>query len=81
MVKLNEKTRVSLQFNNFYAILVSVITFAVVVSGWYININSKLENIENHLISLEKKWDNIHKDVVQNHDDIIVLKGFAGMIK
>lgn len=77
MVKLDEKTRVSLQFNNLYAILVSIVTFAVVVSGWYVNINNKLENIQKTLVSIEKNFKGMHADVVQNHDDIIVLKQLA----
>ena len=74
MVKLDEKTRVSLQFNNFYAILVSIVTFAVVVSGWYTSINNRLENIENLLTKMNKNFEGIHKDVVMNHDDILVMK-------
>jgi hypothetical protein len=81
MVKLDEKTRVSLQFNNFYAILVSIVTFSVVVSGWYVSINNKLTNIENTLAKMDDNFSSIHKDVVQNHDDIIVLKGLAERLK
>lgn len=77
MVKLDEKTRVSLQFNNFYAILVSIVVFAVAVGGWYNSINHKLVNIEKSLARIEKNFDGIHADVVQNHDDIIILKQLA----
>lgn len=81
MTLLDEKTRVNLQINNVYAILVSIVTFAVVVSGWYVGINNKLTNIEKTLTKMDSKFSNIHQDVVQNHDDIIVLKGLAEQLK
>jgi len=85
MVKLDEKTRLSLQFNNFWAIIISLVAFTFTVSSFYFGFVKRMDEIHKEIMyirediaDIRKDFKSIHDDVVQNHDDIIILKGLAG---
>jgi hypothetical protein len=45
MVTLDEKTKVDLKINNVWAIIVSVLTTAFIVGGYFTALNSKLDTV------------------------------------
>lgn len=93
MVKLDERTRFSLRFDNLWAIVFTIVSFAMFIAGYTYSIKAdiadlarnqeianKNQEIANNLLTkMEKNFEGMHKDVVQNHDDLIVLKQIAGI--
>ena len=86
MVQINEKTRLNLRVDNVWSIIASIVISAFIFGAWTTKIDSKQELIllgqkqmSKELADIKSSFKEIHKDTVQNHDDIIKLKSLVGL--
>lgn len=86
MVNLSENTKLTLKPSHLWTFVLSVIASAFVVGVYVTELKAqnreilvKLTDIDAKVSSIESSFKEIHKAVVDNHDDIIVLKQKIGV--